>query len=84
MYIGFQSVRIERDVTRIQRAGKGAGQSAAGSGDDVIQRGWIFRFGFDSVKLLHTSVNAKIKRVLKSFQIGLTVRGLLLFDPNVR
>jgi hypothetical protein len=34
----FVALRIDFDVTRLQRAGEGARQSAAGGRDDVVER----------------------------------------------
>jgi hypothetical protein len=46
-------LRVDFDLTRFQRAGKRAGQSAAGCGDDVVERGCVGRVpvGIDAVVL---------------------------------
>jgi hypothetical protein len=58
--------RIDFDLTRLQRAGERAGQSAAGCRHDVVQRGRARRelVGRDAVVLRHLGVDAERDRVL--------------------
>ena len=41
--LDFERVSIDVDMTRFQRAGKRAGQSAAGGGHHVVERGRVRR-----------------------------------------
>jgi hypothetical protein len=54
-------LRIDFDLTRFQRAGEGAGQSAAGGGDNVVECGGMRRIllGLDAVVLGHLGVDAE-------------------------
>jgi hypothetical protein len=53
-------------LTRSQRAGKGAEQSAAGGGDYVVQCGrvWVFLAGLDPVVLRDLTVYAEQYRLV--------------------
>ncbi|HWE11633.1 MAG TPA: hypothetical protein VG325_19960 [Solirubrobacteraceae bacterium] len=39
----LKPLTLDVDLTRFQRAGEGAGQSAAGRGDHVVKRGGVWR-----------------------------------------
>jgi hypothetical protein len=41
--LNLEPLTLNLDLTRLQRAGESAGQSAAGRGDDVIKRGGVRR-----------------------------------------
>jgi hypothetical protein len=41
--LDLEHVAVDFNLTRFQRAGKGAGQSAAGGGDHVVERGRVRR-----------------------------------------
>jgi hypothetical protein len=41
--LNVEPLTLDLDLTRLQRAGEGAGQSAAGGGDDVVERGGVRR-----------------------------------------
>ena len=65
---GFYLVllRVDLDLTRLQRAGKGAGQSAAGGGHDIVERRGVRRevLGLDPVVLGDLGVDAEHDRLL--------------------
>lgn len=64
---GFDLValRIDFDLTRLQRAGKGAGQSAAGSRHNVVERRGTRRevLRVDAVVLGHRGVHSEHDRL---------------------
>jgi hypothetical protein len=58
-------LRIDFDLTRFQRAGKGARQSATGRGDDIVERRGVRRklLGIDAVVLGDLGVDPEGDRV---------------------
>jgi len=66
------ALRVDFDVTRFQRAGEGAGQSAAGGGDDVVERRRVRRvlLGVDAVVRGDLRVHAEGDRLLFGGQVG--------------
>ena len=70
------TVPLHFDLTRLQRAGKGAGQSAAGGGHHVVERGGVRRvvLGAHAVVLGHLGVDAERHRVVLGRQVGEPLR----------
>jgi len=60
------ALRVDFDLTRFQRAGKSARQSAAGRGDHVVKRRGVGRIllSRDAVVLGHLGVHTKGHRLL--------------------
>ena len=77
---------IDLDLTRFQRAGEGAGQSAAGSGHYVVECGGVGRvlLGPDTVVLGHLGVHAEHDRRLLGGQKGETLRAAKTLNPHAR
>ena len=78
------ALRIDFDLTRFQRAGEGAGQSAAGRGHDVVERGCVrrVRFRIDPIMLGDLRVDAEHHRLLLSRQVCEPLRSAEPFDPH--
>jgi hypothetical protein len=76
--------RIDFDLTRLQRAGKRAGQSAAGCGDYVVERGRVRRVavGIDAVVLGDLGVHAESDRLGLGGQVGESLRPAEPLDPD--
>ena len=74
------------DLTRLQRAGEGASQSAAGSSHNVVQcggMGWVL-LGPDAVVLGHLGVHAEHDWRLLGGQKGKTLRAAKPLNPHAR
>jgi len=74
-----------RNVTRLQRAAKGAGQSAGGRGHDVIEGGCvrIVDVGIDAVMLGDFGVDAEEGGGFFGREIGAAERAFDAFDAHV-
>src|SRR5262245_50185979 len=57
-HLSFQRTSVGRDLTRLQRASKGAGHSRANGGDDMIDGGWKLFFDRRPVPGLDTPMHA--------------------------
>ncbi len=70
--VALESAFASRDVTRLQRASEGAGQSAGGGGDDVVERRRTFRFRscWHTVVLGDGGVDAKDNRLILRGQVS--------------
>jgi hypothetical protein len=70
--LALESAFASRDVTRLQRASEGAGQSAGGGGDDVVERGRTFRLTScrHTVVLGDGGVDAEDNRLTLRGQVG--------------
>jgi len=80
----LQLILLDGDVARFQRAGKGAGQSAAGGGHDVVKsRGvrWIL-IRLDAIVHGHLGVNAEGHRLLLGGQVGQPLRATQALDAH--
>ncbi len=79
---GLELVSVDLDLTRLQRAGKGARQSAAGGSDHVVEgggrRGEVV--GRDSVVVGDLGVNAKGDRFLRGGEVCEALRAAEEFD----
>ena len=77
---------IDLDLTRLQRAGERASQSAAGCGHYVVQRGgvWWVLLGPDAVVLGHLGVHAEHDRRLLGGQKGKPLRATKPLNPHAR
>jgi hypothetical protein len=75
---GLDVVRVllNFDLTRFQRAGKGAGQSAGGCGDYVVERGRLGRehLRVRAVVLGHFGVHPKPHRLVGGGNVGQPLR----------
>jgi hypothetical protein len=80
---GFQMVCCG-DSARFQRAGKCAGQSTSQGGDDVIDGGRQRRDVLHAVILGVSAVRAEVQRLLKSLDVRVAERTLLLNQPDAR
>jgi hypothetical protein len=75
---------IDFDLTRLQRAGKGAGQSAAGGRHHVVERGrvgWVLRRR-DPIVLGHLVVHAERHRLGFGGKVGKSLRTAEPFDSH--
>ena len=79
-----EPVYRSRDLTRLQRASKGAGESTGGGGDDVIESGRVRREGFGRhfVVLRDGAVNAKDNRRRFGRQVCAAHRASLALDAD--
>ena len=70
--VGVEAIFVEGDVTRRQRAGKSAEQSATGSSDQVIERRGmrLLRIRGDAVVLGHFVVDPEQHRFLLGGQVS--------------
>jgi hypothetical protein len=77
------ALRIDLDLTRFQRAGEGAGQSAAGGGHHVVKRRRVGRvlLGADAVVLGHLGVDAEGDGLVLGGQVGEPLRAAEALDP---
>ncbi len=84
--LDLKALRIDLDVTRFQRAGEGAGQSAAGGGYDVVKRGRVRRIllGRDAVVLGDLRVHPKHHRLLLCREVREPLRPAEPLDPYPR
>ena len=78
------ALRIDIDVARFQRAGEGAGQSAASGRHDVIQRRCVrgVLVGADAVVLSDLGMNAKRHRLMFGWQVREPLRATQPLDPH--
>ena len=77
---------IDLDLTRLQRAGEGASQSAAGRGHYVVQcggMGWVL-LRSDAVVLGHLGVHAEHDWRLLGRKKGKTLRAAKPLNPHAR
>jgi hypothetical protein len=82
-YLRRESAGRNGDLTRFQRAGKGAGQSAGHRGDHVIERGGVFVFGLYTIEVGDAAVDTIVKGFLEMFDIGKPMRTLPAHDPRL-
>jgi hypothetical protein len=80
---GFQMICCG-DSARFQRAGKCAGQSTSQCGDDVIDGSRQGRHVLHAVILGVSAVRAEVQRLLKSLDVRVAERTLLLNQPDAR
>ncbi len=80
------AVGIDFDLTRLQRAGEGAGQSAPGSGDHVVERCGVWRIllGANAIVLGDLRVHTEHDRSLLSGQVREPLRTAESLDPHPR
>ena len=78
------ALRIDIDVARFQRAGEGAGQSAASGRHHVIQRRCVrgVLVGADAVVLSDLGMNAKRHRLMFGWQVREPLRATQPLDPH--
>jgi hypothetical protein len=78
------ALRIDFDLTRLQRAGEGASQSAPGGGHHVVQRSGARRVlvGPNTVVLGNLGVHAEDGRCLFGGQVGEPLRPAKPLDPH--
>jgi hypothetical protein len=71
-----QSALIRANLTRLQRASEGAGESAARGGDDVVERGRVLTAGrrVDPVVLGDRTVKTEADRFRLARQVGIPER----------
>jgi hypothetical protein len=77
---------IDVDVTRLQRAGKRAGQSPGGRSDDVVERRGVRRIPLrvDTVMLGHLRVDPERDGALLGGQVGEPLGAAQPLDPDLR
>jgi hypothetical protein len=77
---------IDLNLTRLQRAGEGASQSAAGSSHDVVECGRVRRvlLRTDTVVLGHLGVHAEHDRRLFGGQKGKPLRATKPLNSHAR
>ena len=77
---------LERNLTRSQRAGKGAEQSAAGGGDHVVEGRGVGFLGVrgDAVVLRDLAVDAEEDRLVSSGDVGAPDLALDRLYPHLR
>jgi hypothetical protein len=80
------ALRIDFDLTRLQRAGERARQSPPGSGHDIVQRRGVRRvlLGPDAIVLGDLRMHAKHDRSLLSGQVCEALRAAEPLDPHPR
>jgi hypothetical protein len=80
------ALRIDFDLTRFQRAGEGAGQSPAGRGYDVVERGGVRRvlLGGDAVVRGDLGVHAERDRLGLGGKVREPLRSAETLDPDSR
>jgi hypothetical protein len=80
------ALRIDLDLTRLQRARKRAGQSATGRRDDVVKRRRVRRVlrRVDAVVLGHLGVNPECDRILLGRKVRQALRPAQPLDPDPR
>src|SRR3989449_4862120 len=77
---GPEFVGVTGYPTRLQRAGEGAGESAGGGGDEVVEGGWKLFFRSHLVEVSDFGVDAEVDGFFKPSEIGATFWALLLDD----
>jgi hypothetical protein len=84
--LGLVSLGIDLDLTRLQRAGKGAGQSATGRRDDVVKRRSVRRIlrRVDAVVLGDLGVNPECDWALLRWKVRQPLRPAEPLDPYPR
>ena len=84
--LDFVALRIDVDVTRFQRGGEGARQSAAGGRHDVVERRRAGRevLGVDAVVLGHRGVDAEHDGLGLGRQVREAVRTAVGVDADAR
>jgi hypothetical protein len=77
---------LDVDLTRFQRAGEGAGQSAAGGGNDVVEGRRVRRevLRRDTVMLGDLGMDAEGDRLLFGGQVGEPLRASEALDAHAR
>ena len=75
-------LRFRRDLTHCQCAGKGAEQSTADSGDDVIECRGNLLVGLDAVELLDGAVHAEPDRLAERLDVRVPNGTLDPFDMD--
>jgi len=82
----LEAVPLDFDLTRFQRAGKGAGQSAAGRGYHVVERRRMRRelLRRNVVMLGNLRVDAEHDRLLLAGQVRETLGAAQPLDPHAR
>lgn len=80
------ALRIDLDVTRFQRAGEGAGESAAGGGHHVVERRRVWRVLLrrDAIVLGDLGVHAEGDRLGLRGQVREPLRAAQPFDLHAR
>jgi hypothetical protein len=80
------ALRIDFDLTRFQRAGESAGQSPAGCGYDVVERGGVRRvlLGGDAVVCGDLGVHAERDRLGLGGKVREPLRPAETLDPDPR
>ena len=73
------------DLARFQRTAKGAGQSAGGRGDEVVERriAWLVDLRIDAIVLGHRRVDTEMNWVCSDREEGAAVGSLHAFDPHL-
>jgi hypothetical protein len=81
---GHQPVNRRRDLTRLQRASKGSGQSTGGPGDDVVERRRMGREGIRRyfIVLGDSAVDAEDHRLGFGRQISTPHRASFALDAD--
>ena len=79
-------LRIDLDLTRLQRARKRAGKSATGRRDDVVKRRRVRRIlrRVDTVVLRYLGVNPEHDWILLCLEVGQPMRSAEPLDPDSR
>lgn len=82
---GLELASVDLDLARLQRAGKGARQSAPGRGDHVVESGGRRRkvVGRDTVVVGDLGVNAEGDRFLPGGEVREALRAAEEFDFHV-
>jgi len=70
--VGVEAIYIERNLTRCQRARKGAEQSPAGRRDQVIEGGrvWLLRIRGDAVVFGDLAMDPEEHRLFQRWEMG--------------
>jgi hypothetical protein len=78
------ALRIDFDLTRLQRAGEGAGQSAAGRGDHVVERRGVRRvlLRVHAIVLRDLRVHSEVHRLGLGGQMGEPLGAAEPLDPH--
>jgi hypothetical protein len=84
--LDFVALRIDIDVTRFQRAGEGAGQSAARGRHHVVHGGRVWRVlaGADTVMLRDLRMDAERDRLILGGQVREPLRAAQPLDLHTR
>jgi hypothetical protein len=82
----YQPVNRRRDLTRLQRASKGSGESTGGRGDDVVERRRMGREGIRRYLIVFGdgSVNSEDHRLRFRGQVSAPHRAFLSLDADFR